>query len=49
VHGQNEIIPYEAFQAHVGNLRQLSSGFVKLRDRNPFSHPIIQPNLCENE
>ena len=33
----------------MGNLRQLSSGFVKLRDRSPFSHPIIQPNLCENE
>ncbi|XP_073675911.1 choline dehydrogenase, mitochondrial [Garra rufa] len=34
----------EAFQVHVGPMRSTSVGWLKLKSKDPFAHPIIEPN-----
>ena len=34
---------------HVGSLRATSRGYVKLKSRNPYDHPIINPNYLSTE
>ncbi len=38
-----------AYQVHVGPMRALARGYLKLRSRNPSEHPVIQPNYLNNE
>ena len=45
VHGQMDMLPYEAFQVHVGTMRPLSKGYVKIKSNNPLDFPEIQPNI----
>lgn len=39
----------EAFQVHVGPMRSTSVGWLKLKSRDPFAHPIIQPNYLSTD
>uniref|UniRef100_A0AAY5EDR0 Choline dehydrogenase n=1 Tax=Electrophorus electricus TaxID=8005 RepID=A0AAY5EDR0_ELEEL len=39
----------EAYQVHVGPMRSTSVGWLKLRSRNPFDHPVIQPNYLSTD
>jgi len=41
-------IKIHSFQAHVGSMRSLSRGFVKLKSRNPHDHPSIQFNYMSH-
>ena len=34
----------EAYQVHVGPMRQESRGWLKLKSRDPREHPVINPN-----
>ncbi|KAM9099725.1 choline dehydrogenase, mitochondrial [Sarcophilus harrisii] len=34
----------EAYQVHVGTMRSLSKGWLKLKSTHPMEHPIIEPN-----
>jgi choline dehydrogenase len=34
----------EAYQLHVGPMRQESRGWLKLKSRDPREHPVINPN-----
>lgn len=48
VHGQMDMTPYHAYQAHVGTLRPRSRGYVKIKTTDPRDSPEIQPNLCQD-
>lgn len=37
------------FQCHICPLRPESTGHLKLRSRDPFQHPILQPNVLATE
>ncbi|XP_020826285.1 choline dehydrogenase, mitochondrial isoform X2 [Phascolarctos cinereus] len=39
----------EAYQVHVGTLRSMSVGWLKLKSANPMDHPIIEPNYMSTE
>ncbi|XP_042618872.1 choline dehydrogenase, mitochondrial [Cyprinus carpio] len=39
----------EAFQVHVGPMRSTSVGWLKLKSKDPFDHPIIQPNYLSTD
>ncbi|XP_073900061.1 choline dehydrogenase, mitochondrial [Castor canadensis] len=39
----------EAYQVHVGTLRETSVGWLKLRSANPQDHPVIQPNYLSTD
>jgi len=39
----------EAFQVHVGPMRQESRGWLKLKSNDPRDHPIIDPNYLSTE
>ncbi|XP_074140557.1 choline dehydrogenase, mitochondrial [Sminthopsis crassicaudata] len=39
----------EAYQVHVGTMRSLSKGWLKLKSANPMEHPIIEPNYMSAE
>ena len=41
--GQLDILPYHAFQAHVGTLRPTSRGEVMIKTPNVKDHPLIDP------
>jgi len=42
--------PYlEAFQVHVGPMRATSTGWLKLKSKDPREAPLIQPNYLETE
>ena len=34
----------EAYQVHVGPMRQESRGWIKLKSKDPREHPVINPN-----
>ena len=34
----------EAYQVHVGPMRQESRGWLKLKSKDPREHPVINPN-----
>ena len=34
----------EAYQVHVGPMRQKSRGWLKLKSSDPREHPVINPN-----
>ncbi|MDY0882892.1 choline dehydrogenase [Dongia soli] len=38
-----------AYQVHIGNMRQASRGWIKLKSTDPRQHPIIQPNYLMEE
>ncbi|TXH38530.1 MAG: choline dehydrogenase [Rhodospirillaceae bacterium] len=38
-----------AYQVHIGNMRQASRGWIKLKSTDPRQHPIIQPNYLKEE
>ncbi|XP_007500670.2 choline dehydrogenase, mitochondrial isoform X1 [Monodelphis domestica] len=40
---------HEAYQVHVGTMRSLSVGWLKLRSTNPLDHPIIEPNYMSTD
>ena len=39
----------EAFQAHVGPMRQTSRGWIRLKSNNPTEAPLIDPNYLSTE
>ncbi|KAM5149052.1 choline dehydrogenase, mitochondrial [Mantella aurantiaca] len=39
----------EAYQVHVGTMRETSVGWLKLRSADPKDHPIINPNYLSTE
>ncbi|XP_036593649.1 choline dehydrogenase, mitochondrial isoform X1 [Trichosurus vulpecula] len=39
----------EAYQVHVGTMRSMSVGWLKLKSANPMDHPIIEPNYMSTE
>ncbi|XP_051950050.1 choline dehydrogenase, mitochondrial-like [Xyrauchen texanus] len=39
----------EAFQVHVGPMRSMSVGWIKLKSKDPHVHPIIQPNYLSTD
>jgi choline dehydrogenase len=38
-----------AYQVHIGNMRQASRGWIKLKSADPREHPRIQPNYLMEE
>jgi len=38
-----------AYQVHIGNMRQASRGWIKLKSTDPREHPRIQPNYLMEE
>jgi len=38
-----------AYQVHIGNMRQASRGWIKLKSTDPRDHPRIQPNYLMEE
>jgi len=38
-----------AYQVHIGNMRQASRGWIKLKSTDPRQHPLIQPNYLQEE
>uniref|UniRef100_A0AC35TJI7 Choline dehydrogenase n=1 Tax=Rhabditophanes sp. KR3021 TaxID=114890 RepID=A0AC35TJI7_9BILA len=38
-----------AFQVHVGPMRSKSVGNIRLKDSNPLSHPLINPNYLNHQ
>ncbi|XP_071485276.1 choline dehydrogenase, mitochondrial-like [Diadema antillarum] len=38
-----------AFQVHVGSMRATSRGTIKLKSKDPFEHPILDPNYLATE
>jgi len=38
-----------AYQVHIGNMRQTSVGWIKLKSADPRQHPRIQPNYLATE
>ena len=47
-HGR-EKVTHEAFQVHVGQMRQKSRGFLQLQSNDPTQHPLIEPNYLDTE
>jgi len=47
-HGRGKI-EYEAFQAHVGPMRQLSRGYLELQSNDPTQHPLIEANYLATQ
>ena len=47
-HGRGKV-EYEAYQVHVGHMRQKSKGFITLKNADPTCHPIIEPNYLATE
>ena len=47
-HGRGKIT-HEAFQIHVGQLRQESRGYVALQSPDPSHQPLIEPNYLDSE
>ena len=43
------LYPGHAYQAHVGTMRPQSRGVLRLRDSDPFSPPLIDPNYLAAE
>ena len=43
------LYPGHAYQAHVGTMRPQSRGVLRLRDSDPFSPPLIDPNYLAEE
>ncbi|XP_068940472.1 choline dehydrogenase, mitochondrial [Petaurus breviceps papuanus] len=39
----------EAYQVHVGSMRSMSVGWLRLRSANPMDHPIIEPNYMSTD
>lgn len=46
-HGQKPA-PCHAYQVHVGTMRPLGRGYLKLRTTDPRQNPIIEPNYLSN-
>lgn len=46
---QKDITQYHAYQIHVGTMRPASRGFIKLKTKNFFDYPIIDPCLLSEE
>jgi len=42
-------IEYEAFQAHVGPMRQVSRGYLELQSNDPAQHPLIEANYLATQ
>jgi len=47
-HGRGKI-EYEAFQAHVGPMRQVSRGYLELQSNDPAQHPLIEANYLATQ
>ncbi|KAL5271976.1 hypothetical protein ACHWQZ_G000239 [Mnemiopsis leidyi] len=47
-HGRGTIT-HEAFQVHVGQMRQKSRGYLRLQSNDPTQHPLIDPNYLDTE
>ena len=47
-HGRGKIT-HEAFQVHVGHMRQEARGYLELQSADPTQHPLIEPNYLDSE
>lgn len=47
-HGRSPIDKH-AYQLHIGTMRPLSRGTIKLKNSDPFSPPIIDPNYLDRQ